>query len=304
MKEARPPKRLLAIIVCALASLLFAMPASFALGKDDTLTVGVPANRCPMFYQDTGTGEVVGIGVDLMRAVADEAGYSPTFKAIDEPTLKEALDNEEYDVVMPFGSAISSASGKATIVSENLIQTSFTLVTVGNRDLPPLPSLKVGMLRSLGGAAETVRQLYPGVEIEMYDTMDDSVRALRAGEVDALLNNSYIWSYVLQKPAYEDLKVQPFTVFSMDFRAGAIDDAEGRAIIDRLNQGIAKLDDTSRQAVVLDYTSRKLYRYDLSDYMHAYGLVALLVVLLIAAVVVIAVTSWCWASSVASDKPT
>jgi EAL domain-containing protein (putative c-di-GMP-specific phosphodiesterase class I)/GGDEF domain-containing protein len=83
--------------------------------------------------------------------------------------------------------------------------------------------------------------------------------------------------------------VQPFTVFSMDFQAGAIDDADGRATIDRLNRGIAKLDDVSRQAVVLDYTSRKLYRYDLSDYMHAYGLVALLVVLLIAAVVVIAV---------------
>jgi EAL domain-containing protein (putative c-di-GMP-specific phosphodiesterase class I)/GGDEF domain-containing protein len=160
---------------------------------------------------------------------------------------------------------------------------------VGNEDLRPLESVEVGMLMSLGGGAETVRQLYPGVEIEMYDTMDDSVRALRAGEVDALLHNSYVWSYVLQKPAYSDLKVQPFTVFSMDFQAGAIDDADGRATIERLNRGIAKLDDASRQAVVLDYTSRKLYRYDLSDYMHAYGLVALLVVLLIAAVVVIAV---------------
>ena len=283
-------KRLLAILVCTLAALLCAAPASPALGEDgDALTVGVPVDRCPMFYQDASTGELVGIGVDLMRAAADEAGFSPTFRPISEPTLKEALDNGDYDVVMPFGSAIPSASGKETIVSESLIQTPFTLVTVGNEDLPPLESLKVGMLKSLAGGAETVGQLYPGVEIEMYDTMDDSVRALRAGEVDALLHNSYVWSYVLQKPAYSDLKVQPFTVFSMDFQAGAIDDADGRATIDRLNRGIAKLDDVSRQAVVLDYTSRKLYRYDLSDYMHAYGLVALLVVLLIAAVVVIAV---------------
>ena len=283
-------KRLLAILVCTLAALPFAAPASPALGEDgDALTVGVPVDRCPMFYQDASTGELVGIGVDLMRAAAGEAGFSPTFRPISEPTLKEALDNGDYDVVMPFGSAIPSASGKETIVSESLIQTPFTLVTVGNEDLPPLESLKVGMLKSLGGGAETVRQLYPGVEMEMYDTMDDSVRALRAGEVDALLHNSYVWSYVLQKPAYSDLKVQPFTVFSMDFQAGAIDDADGRATIERLNRGIAKLDDVSRQAVVLDYTSRKLYRYDLSDYMHAYGLVALLVVLLIAAVVVIAV---------------
>lgn len=283
-------KRLLAILVCTLAALLCAAPASPALGEDgDALTVGVPVDRCPMLYQDASTGELVGIGVDLMRAAADEAGFSPTFRPISEPTLKEALDNGDYDVVMPLGSAISSTSGKETIVSESLIQTPFTLVTVGNEDLPPLESLRVGMLKSLAGGAETVGQLYPGVEIEMYDTMDDSVRALRAGEVDALLHNSYVWSYVLQKPAYSDLKVQPLTVFSMDFQAGAIDDADGRATIERLNRGIAKLDDVSRQAVVLDYTSRNLYRYDLSDYMHAYGLVALLVVLLIAAIAVIAV---------------
>lgn len=283
-------KRLLVILFCALVALLCAVPASPALGEGgDALTVGVPVDRCPMFYQDASTGELAGIGVDLMRAAADEAGFSPTFKAVSEPTLKEALDNGDYDVVMPFGSAIPSASGKETVVSENLIQTPFTLVTVESGKLPPLESLKVGMLKSLGAGAETVRLLYPGVEIEMYDTMDDSVKALRAGEVDALLHNSYVWSYVLQKPAYSDLKVQPFTVFSMDFRAGAIDDADGRATIERLDRGIAKLGDTSRQAVVLDYTSRKLYRYDFFDYMYAYGLVALLVVLLIAAVVVIAV---------------
>ena len=56
-------KRLLAILVCTLAALLCAAPASPALGEDgDALTVGVPVDRCPMFYQDASTGELVGIG--------------------------------------------------------------------------------------------------------------------------------------------------------------------------------------------------------------------------------------------------
>ena len=127
------------------------------------------------------------------------------------------------------------------------------------------------------------------MKITAYETMDDCVKALRAGEADALLHNSYRWSCMLQKPSYGDLVVQPSTVFSMDFRAGTADTPEGRARIGRLNRGIAALDDTRRQAVILDYTSRKLYQRDFGDYVHQYGAIAALIVLLIALIVLAAV---------------
>ena len=236
----------------------------------DTLSIGVPADRCPVFYLDPETKETVGIGVDLMRAAAEEAGYSASFKVITEKTNKDALDNPEYDIIMPFGSAIKSSSGKETIVTENLIQTPFTMVTKGDKKLPALHESHIGMLSSLAGGAETVKQLYPGIEITLYDTMPECVKALRSGEVDALMHNSYVWSYVLQKPSYSDLKVQPATMFSMDFRAGTLDTPEGRVVVDRLNEGIDKLTDTRKQAIVLDYTSRRLYQNDFWDYLFEY----------------------------------
>jgi diguanylate cyclase (GGDEF)-like protein len=283
-------KRIPAGLIAAVFLFAFALSPSVAAagGKGDPLTVGVPVDRCPVFYSDAKTGEAVGIGVDLMRTAAEEAGYDVTFRPIREGTLKEALDNPEYDVLMPFGSPVPSASGQKTIVSENLTQTPFTLVTEGNREnLPPLNQLRVGMLRSLGAGAETVGQLFPGIDIVLYDTMGESVKALRSGEVDALLHNSYVWSYVLQKPSYSDLSVQPAAMFSMDFRAGALDTPAGEAVIERLNGGIAQLTDTRRQAVVLDHTSRRLYRYDLSDYLYRFGLILFLAALLLAALVII-----------------
>ena len=252
-----------------------------------TLTVGVPTDRCPVFYQDADTGEIMGIGVDLLQTAAEEAGYSVTFEQIGEETLKEALDNQAYDLVMPFGSAIPSASGHPTLVSDNLFQTPFTIVTSSGREVPPLNELHVGMLRSLGGVVETMHQLYPGIEIVMYDSMPECVKALRAGKVDALLHNSYVWNYVLQKPTYSDLAVQPQAMFAMDFRAGTLDTPKGQAVMEQLNKGIANLTDTRRQAIFLDYTSRRLYRYDFSDYLHLYGVVLLLSLLLILALVVI-----------------
>ena len=291
MKEKRRSRRLWIILLCMAMTLLpAAMPAKAESDQKDadSLTVGVPVDRCPVFYVDSETGEIAGIGADLMRAACEEAGYTVSFRQIGEATLKEALDNEEYDLVMPFGSAIDSAKGQPVIVSENLFQTPFTFLTEGKRNLPPLGDLRVGMLTSQKGVAETLREQFPGMEISTYDTMDESVKALRAGEVDALLQNSYIWSYVLQKPAYSDLIVQPSAVFSMDFRAGTPDTPEGRAVIDRLNGGIDSVSDTQRQAITLDYTSRRLYQYDFFDYLHEYGMFILLGVLLLAALIVIA----------------
>ena len=259
-----------------------------AAEPSEILTVGVPTDRCPLFYRDPKTGEITGIGVDLMTVAAESAGYRAEFREITEKSLKAALDNEMYDVVLPFGSALTSEAGKPSIVTENLMQTPFTLVTIGRQDMPPLNRLHVGMLESLAGGAETVNMLYPGIEISLLGTMDECVRALRDKKVDALLHNSYVWSYVLQKPAYSDLVVQPSTMFSMDFRVGTPNTLAGREIVDRLNRGIASLDYNRRQAVILDYTSRRLYQYDLGDYLYQYGLILFLSALILVFMVVIA----------------
>ncbi|MBR1627958.1 MAG: response regulator, partial [Lachnospiraceae bacterium] len=270
----------LSVVFGFILALLFVEPVFGANLKDkQKIVVGVPADRSPVFYVDPNSKDIVGIGVDLMRAVVEEERYEVSFVPTKEPTLKDSLDNEEYDVLMPFGSAVPSTAGKATIVSENLMETPFMLVSESNRELPPINGLRVGMFHSMGAAAETVSRLFPGIRITLYENMDECAKALRRGEVDALLHNSYVWNYLLQKPSYSDLVVHPSAMFAMDFRAGAVDTPQGRAIIKRLNDGIAKLPDTKRKAIILDYTSRKLYQKDFWDYLYEYR--AILIVFLV-----------------------
>ena len=163
-------KGLMKLLLCVIAVLsLMVIPAFAASGEmtDNALTVGVPVDRCPVFYINSDTNEITGIGVDLMRLAANDAGYNVTFKPIEEKNLKDALDNPSYDVIMPLGSSVSSTRGEPVIVSDNIMQTPFTLVTAGSRTLPALNDLHVGMLSSLAGGAETVNRLYPGMEIRI-----------------------------------------------------------------------------------------------------------------------------------------
>ncbi len=287
---------LIAFVCLIFAVTVFSMPSCKAEGNTagDTLMVGVPTDRCPVFYVDEDSGKITGIGVDLMRTAAEASGYNVIFKAIKEDSLKKALDNPEYDVIMPFGSAISSNAGKKTVISDNLFQTPFTLVTIDNRSTTILNNLRVGMLKSQAGVAETVSGRFPGIEIFLYETTEDCVAALRRGEVEALLHNSYVWSYVLQKPAFSKLTVQPAAVVSMDFKVGANDTAEGRAIIERLNEGISRITDAKRQAIILDHTTRKLYKYTVFDYLYKYGIYIIMGAILIIFVIVIVALSICW----------
>ena len=291
MKALKYRNVIFTIVLCLITSLCFSVPVSADTGENHAqeLRIGVPADRCPVFYIDSNTNDVVGIGVDLMRYAAQKAGYTAAFIPIKESNLKDALDNSEYDLLMPFGSAIKSTAGTPSIVTDNLMETPFTLVTVGNRKPSDTEHLRVGMLSSQKGVAETFTQLYPGMTIQMYETMPECVNALRNDEVDALLHNSYVWSYILQKPSYSDLTQQPSIMFSMDFRAGAPDTPEGRILTERINSGIAELSDTQRMAVILDYTSRRLYHYDFADYLYMYSLPIVLSSLLFIALTIIAV---------------
>ena len=60
------------------------IPALASAGENgaETIVVGVPIDRCPLFYLNPDTKEITGIGVDLMQYAAQEAGFEAEFTAI------------------------------------------------------------------------------------------------------------------------------------------------------------------------------------------------------------------------------
>ena len=72
MKMKQVQKRILVTLSC----LILVLSCSISQAMADSgipLTVGVPTDRCPVFYIDAGTGEIVGIGVvhDLLEFPAE-----------------------------------------------------------------------------------------------------------------------------------------------------------------------------------------------------------------------------------------
>lgn len=285
------------VLLLAAACGLVVAPRAFAVDgqdaqapEDTKLVIGVPVGRSPLSYMDSKTGAIEGMGVDLCRLAAENAGYRPTFVALDEEeTLKDALDDPRFDLVLPFGSSILSTSGQQALVTDNLMTTPFSLVTTSGHQPTSLINLKVGMIESQSGVASTVQESLPDCSIELFKDWDAAVSALRAGEIDGMLNNTYIWSYLLQKPSYSDLHVVPLTAFTMDYRAGVVDTPENAVLVSRLNAGIAQITTVQRQSVVLDYTSRNLYHNTIYDTLYeSRGIIIAALVIVITIIICVA----------------
>ena len=63
------PKRniiVLLLISLMIASLFNGAVLATDLSDKETIIVGVPSDRCPIFYTDDSSKNIVGIGIDLM----------------------------------------------------------------------------------------------------------------------------------------------------------------------------------------------------------------------------------------------
>jgi polar amino acid transport system substrate-binding protein len=69
------------------------------LGEENTLLIATSADFPPMESLDS-SNEFVGFDIDLMRAVAKEAGFSVEFKNVSWYTIFAGLDSGKYDAVI------------------------------------------------------------------------------------------------------------------------------------------------------------------------------------------------------------
>jgi len=282
--------QILMIFTAVLCVLLLVCQPVLAEEKK-TISVGVPTDRCPLIYEDADTGKITGISVDIFTLAAGNAGYDVRFTALDkDETLKDALDDRRFDIVIPFGSAIPSTSGQSSILTDSLFESPFVLAVVRGKALDISSSLHIGMISSMAGVGESIQNLYPDYQITFYEKWDDAFSALRSGKEDGLMNSAYLWTYLLQKPDRSDITMMPSASISMPHYAGALNTADNGKMISDLNAGLKKVSESQRQSIILGYTSKRLYRNTFSDTLYENR--SLLIFFSILIMVILAGTVW------------
>ncbi len=150
----------------------------------------------PPFQIVPPSGPSSGFAVDIVRAVARRAGFEIRFVRMPSGTLvEEALEDSAVDVLPNVGilPARDSLMDFSRPVYTSRVRIFVRAGTTGIDDTADLVGRRVGVVRRNSGTS--VLDRVPGAVGSTYDSPDDAVSALIAGQVDAMIYpESMLWT--------------------------------------------------------------------------------------------------------------
>lgn len=234
-------------LLLVLLSLMYLAPI-FAGGQDDgKIVFACDATWPPMEFVDE-SGEIVGFDMDLLAALAEEAGFEYEVKNTNWDGIFAGLANGAYDAIL----------SSVTITEERLQAMNFTapyinagqilIVGAGTTGVSTLEDMKgksVGVQQGTTGdfAVEAVE----GIDRRAYDDIGLAIEDLLNGNIDgAVCDSPLAADYVMNNENYKGkLKIvgKPFTEEVLGI-AVQLDDEE---LLNTLNMALAKVIDSGKR---------------------------------------------------------
>ncbi|MFP4431517.1 MAG: basic amino acid ABC transporter substrate-binding protein [Spirochaetota bacterium] len=205
---------IMALLMAVAVGLVFAGGESEEPGVTK-ITVGTDATWPPMEFVNEDR-EIVGFDIDLMEAIAREAGFEVEFQNTAWDGIFAGLGAREYDAVI--SSVTITEERKETMdFSEPYINAGQVLIVGSDQSgvttLADLEGESVGAQIGTTGAFEVEK--VDGVELRTYDELGLAIEDLANGRIAGVVADTPIAAdYVLQNDNYRDrLQIvgEPFT---------------------------------------------------------------------------------------------
>ncbi|CAM3880620.1 ABC transporter substrate-binding protein/permease [Cohnella lubricantis] len=182
-------------IVTALACLIILAGYLFVPSADRradaetrTITMGTSPDYPPYESVDAvGSGEIVGLDIDIAKYISDKLGYKLEISPSDFDGLIAALQTRRVDFVMS-GMSVTEERKQSVDFSDSYYLARNTIVSLSGHEYKSLDELKGKKLGvQLGSTQETAAKELEGVTLLSLNKIPDLIQALQAGRVDALI---------------------------------------------------------------------------------------------------------------------
>jgi glutamate transport system substrate-binding protein len=208
--------RLVGAATLALA-LPFTATACGGGGGADKLVIGTKFDQ-PGLGLKNPDGTMSGFDVDVAKYVAREIGYSEDqieWKESPSSQRETLIQNDQVKYIVATYSITDKRKEKVDFSGPYLLTGQSLLVTAGNTEITGSESLQDNKkLCSVTGStpAQRIKDKYPGVQLQQYDTYSACVEALKNGAVDAVTTDEVILAgYAAQSPGAFKIVGKPFS---------------------------------------------------------------------------------------------
>lgn len=186
-------------------------------GGDDTIVIGTKFDQ-PGLGLKNPDGTLSGFDVDVATYVAGELGYAPDkieWKESPSAQRETLIQNDQVKFIAATYSITDARKEKIDFAGPYLETGQSLLVRADNTDITGAESLQNNKkLCSVTGStpAQRIKDKYPGVQLQQYDTYSACVEALKNGAVDAVTTDEVILAgYAAQTPGAFKIVGEPFS---------------------------------------------------------------------------------------------
>lgn len=174
---------------------------------EKVLRVGTNADFAPFEFMGIQDGTYEGFDMDLIRAVAKEMGVKADIQNINFDGLIPALEAGNLDVLIS-GMTINDTRREKVDFSDPYYTSGLSIIVKkDNTDIHRFADLsgkKVAVQIGTTSAME-VRKM-PGVDIKEFNSSADTFMELKAGGVDAVVNDRPVNDYYILKSGVTDVR--------------------------------------------------------------------------------------------------
>ncbi len=186
-------------------------------GNEDSIVIGTKVDQ-PGLGQKDPNGKMSGFDVDVATYVAKELGYSPEqieWKESPSGQRETLIQNDQVKFIAATYSITDARKEKVSFAGPYLVTGQSLLVKADNTDITGAESLQNNKkLCSVSGStpAQRIKDKYPGVQLQQYDTYSACVEALKNGAIDAVTTDEVILAgYAAQTPGAFKIVGKPFS---------------------------------------------------------------------------------------------
>ncbi|WP_193043237.1 glutamate ABC transporter substrate-binding protein [Mycolicibacterium baixiangningiae] len=175
-------------------------------GDENKIVIGTKFDQ-PGLGLRNPDGTMSGFDVDVATYVAQELGYSPEqieWKESPSGQRETLIQNDQVDYIVATYSITDSRKEKVDFAGPYLLTGQSLLVRNDNTDITGAASLANNKrLCSVSGStpAQKIKDEYPSVQLQQYDTYSACIEALKNGAIDAVTTDEVILAgYAAQTP--------------------------------------------------------------------------------------------------------
>ncbi len=182
------------------------------------LKVGVNADFAPFEFQDASGSEYQGFDMDLIRAIGKEMGYEVDIQNVNFDGLIPSMEAGNIDVIIS-GMTINDERKEKVLFSDPYYQSGLSIIVKKDNtsinSFKDLQGKKVAVQMGTTSAKEA--KSIPGAEVKEFNSSADTFMELKAGGVDAVVNDRPVNDYYIAKSGVTDVRRLPELLTSEDY---------------------------------------------------------------------------------------